>query len=1138
MIKSRLSEQGTGAGAQVQRFVRRVARRLRALAALDGALTLASVLLAVLLAGTALGPAVSLFRYAPVVFAVIGLTALACGAGLALRALLRRVSLARAARLVETRHPELRSDITSALELARLSDEEFARYGTSRPLVGAVERRAAEEVTALDPAEIAPARPLARRLWLPGALAAVTAVVAVVAPALLADSARALVSPLAFVPADTLVLDVAPGDATVLRGSPVTIRVRAAGRTPDRVEVALFPDDAAAHPDREVQPIALLAARAAGDGLFVVGPFPAERSVAYRAQAGGAATRRFRLAVEAAPEVGRIVATHHYPAYLGLPDRTVEGGTIEAYRGTEVRLALTANKPVARGRLVFDDGGAQPVEPPRGEPGTALSAAFVVTGEGGYRVVLTDRAGFDTPQPIRYEIRVIPDDAPTAEIAKPGADLTVDQGDAVRVEWRAADDIALGGVDLVFEAGQGEQRISLWRPRARERGAGSARPERGGAGGAAATPAATGRHDWRLGALKLPPGARVAYFVEARDTDVISGPKKGVSQTYYLQVRSREQDHEQLRADQREIADQLLDALGDQLEREEAAQAGRTAEAAEKARALDERLDQLERQLEAALARVAEDPLADATQAFDMNLLRSHLGDVREEAARAGTDPSRQPEVTRELEQMAAFAGEIGKRGEMQDLVRRGRELMKAQTDVLDRLEKEKGKALDPKTRAELEQALKNIEDQLRRLAEQLAKMPQSLPDEFMNSEAMDGLAMQDMADRLEQLREAIRKGDAEKARELAKQLARELNQMMAALEGAQGESEQAGAGGQQMARQMQRQQNRLQELAREQRDIVNRTEEIDRRAADRLSDVQQREWSSFEQRARQRLDQLTERAREAQRQAARQGALDAQSYYQHRALEEAVREARERLDQRRAQPMRQALEQARDQLRRTPLVPNSREEAAELDRLARELGQIADASRDLTAQEREQLRQLTERQRGVGRETEQLRQEMDHLAADMPQLGPQLSRSLREAVPFMGEAQNRLGERDPRGALTPEREALQRLGQAQQAMRNAQQMMAQRGQVRGMNAPQMAGRQPGGLMLPGGQEGRDGQMPRADQQMGGRGGASTRDFKLPGRDDYQVPRVYREQVIEALKEPVPEAYRRKVERYFKNLTE
>jgi hypothetical protein len=1121
MTESRLNAHGTGAAAQVQRFARRVARRLRGLAALDGALTLVTVTLAVLLAGTALGPAVTFFRYAPVVFAALGLAALAWGAALALRALLRRVPLVRAARLVETRHPELRSDLTSALELSRVPDADFARYGTSRPLVGALERRAADGVAALDPAEIAPARPLAGRLWLPATLAAVTAAVALLAPALLADSARALVNPLAFVPADTLVLDVSPGDATVLRGSPVTIRVRSVGRVPDRVEVALFPGDAAAHPDREPPPQARLAARPTGDGLFVVGPFPAERSLAYRAQADATASRRFRLTVEEAPEVGRIVATYHYPAYLAMTDRTVEGGTIEAYRGTEVRLALTANKPVARGRLVFDDGSAQQIEVDPNGDGTALDATVVVTGEGGYRVVLTDRAGFDTPQPIRYEIRVIPDDAPAAEIAKPATDLTVDQGDTVRVEWRASDDIALGGVDLVFEWGQGEQRISLARPRAGQK-----------------TTSLAGRHDWRLATLRLPPGARVAYFVEARDTDVISGPKKGASQTYHLQVRSREQDHEQLRADQREIADQLLDALGDQLEREAAADAGRTAEAAEKGRALDDRLDRLERQLEAALARVAEDPLADATQAFDMNLLRSHLEQVREQATQAGTDAARQPDVTRELEQLASFADEIGKRGEMQDLVRRGRDLMKAQTGLLDRLEKEKGKALDPKTRAELERALKDIEDQLRALAEQLARMPQSLPDEFMNSEAMDALEMQDMADALEQLREAIRGGDAEKARELARQLAQQLNQMMAALDGAQGESEQADAGGQQMARQMQRQQNKLQELAREQRDIVNRTEEIDRRAADRLSEAQQREWSAFEQRARRGLDQLAERAREARRQAARQGSLDAQQYFQQRALEDAVRDARERLDQRQAQAMRQALEGARDQLRRTPMLPNAGDEAAELDRLARELDQLGDASRMLSPEERERLRQLAERERSVGQATEQLRQEMDDLAANLPMLGPSLGRALREAVPFMGEAQDRLGERDARGALTPEREALARLQRAQQAMQNAQQMMAQRGQMRGMSAPQMAGREPGGMMMPGGQEGRQGRMPRTDQQVGGRAGASTRDFKLPGRDDYQVPRVYREQVIEALKEPVPEAYRRKVERYFKNLTE
>ncbi len=1198
----------------VHRFLGRVARRVRVLAAADGVLTLATVALAVLLAGTAVRPATGLFRYAPLVFAAAGLSVLAAAALLVLRALLRRVHLRRAALLVEQRHPELKSDLTSALELASLGEAELSRYGTSRPLVQAVERLAAEGVGRLDPSAIVEAAPLRRRLWLPGLLAGLVSLVALVAPGGLADSARALVDPFAFVPPDTLVLEVAPGDTTVLRGAPVTIRVRAIGRTPERVEVALLPDappgdqakrspGSAGDSGAPVEPQAprggesggagamgasaperrpplragtrdrapaggvLLAARPAADGLFSVGPFPAERSVRYRAQAGSVASPVYRLAVEEPPEVGRIAATYHYPAYLALPDRTVDGGTIEAYRGTEVRLALAANKPVARGRLLFDDGTAQPLEvdkagsapsphpptpspsggypagtrrapggpceerarsdcgareprsgPPRIEAGTALAGTFVVTGEGGYRAVLTDRAGFETPEPIRYEIRVVPDAAPTAEIARPGENLTVDRGDVVRVEWRAADDIALGGVDLVFDAGQGEQRVALARPRAGERSVGL-----------------TGRHDWRLAALRLPAGARVAYYVEARDTDVISGPKRGASQTYSLEVRSREKDHEQLRADQREIAGVLLEALGDQLERQAAAGAHDQAAAEARGRTLEQRLAEAQARLDQALARAAEDPLAEATQLFDLNLLRSHLEAAREAAAAAGTDPSRQPPVTQALEQLASFADEIGRRGEMQDLVRRGQELMRAQTGLLDTLEQQAGKGLDPKTRAELAQALEAIEDTLRQLADQLANLPQSLPDEFMNSEAMERLAMDDLANQLEQLREAIRQGDAAKAQELARRLAAQLNQMMAALEGAQGESREAEGGGQ-MQRQLARQQSRLAELAREQRELVAKTEELDKRAAERQAHAQQREWGAFERQARERLDALGQRVREALRQSGRQGPPDAASFFENRALQDALREARERLDARQAQGLSQSLRQARDLLRRSPDMPGAAEQAAELDRLAGELGQLGgDLGSQLSHQERAAMQQLAERQRKLGEATDQLRREMDDLSATMPMLGPQLGRSLREAVPFMGEAAGQLASRDPRGALPPEREALQRLGQAQQAMQQAQRQMAQRGQMQGMSAPQMVARRPGGTM-PGGGEGPP--MPRVDPHEGGRAGAANRDFKLPGREDYQVPRVYREQVIEALKEPVPDAYRRKVERYFKNLTE
>ncbi len=666
----------------VRRFLGRVARRVRTFAAIDGALTFAAAALAVLLAGTAIRPATELFRYAPVVFAAAGLTTLGVALALALRLAFRRFPLRQAALAVERRHPELKSDLTSALELSRLREADYRRYGTSRPLVEALSSRAAEAVARLDPAAVVEAPPLGRRLWLPGLLAGLVGLVAVIAPGALADATRALVDPLALVPPNALALEVTPGHATVLRGSPVTIRVRAVGRLPERVEVALFADGPATGDLPGEAPTRLMAARPTGDGVFTVGPFPADRSFRYRAQAGGVSSSPYRVAVEEPPEVGRIVATYHYPDYLAMEDRRVEGGTIEAYRGTEVRLALTANKPVVRGRLLFDDGSAQALEvqspagaAAAGAAGTALAGTLVVAGEGGYRVVLTDQAGFETPDPVRYEIRVVPDEPPTAELVRPGEDLTVDQGDVVRVEWRAADDVALGGVDLVYDAGQGEQRVALARPRS------GSRPRE-----------LAGRHEWRLGTLRLAPGARVAYHLEARDTDVISGPKKGVSQTFYLEVRSREQDHEQLRADQRQIADALLDALGDQLEREAAVTAHDRPAAEAKGRSLDQRLARLQEQLDQALGRAAEDQLADATQLFDMHLLRSHLAAVREAAAAAGSDPARQPAVTQELEQLASFADDIGRRGEMQDLVRRGRELMRAQTGLLDTLERQQGR--------------------------------------------------------------------------------------------------------------------------------------------------------------------------------------------------------------------------------------------------------------------------------------------------------------------------------------------------------------------------------------------------------------------------------------------------------------
>jgi hypothetical protein len=57
-------------------------------------------------------------------------------------------------------------------------------------------------------------------------------------------------------------------------------------------------------------------------------------------------------------------------------------------------------------------------------------------------------------------------------------------------------------------------------------------------------------------------------------------------------------------------------------------------------------------------------------------------------------------------------------------------------------------------------------------------------------------------------------------------------------------------------------------------------------------------------------------------------------------------------------------------------------------------------------------------------------------------------------------------------------------------------------------------------------------------EEEGGRTGASTRDFRLPGKEAYRVPKTYREEVVDALKGKFPPAYREQIEQYFKNLVE
>jgi hypothetical protein len=105
----------------------------------------------------------------------------------------------------------------------------------------------------------------------------------------------------------------------------------------------------------------------------------------------------------------------------------------------------------------------------------------------------------------------------------------------------------------------------------------------------------------------------------------------------------------------------------------------------------------------------------------------------------------------------------------------------------------------------------------------------------------------------------------------------------------------------------------------------------------------------------------------------------------------------------------------------------------------------------------------------------------------------------------------------------------LERLRSAQNGLQQALQQMAQRGQMMGMSMPMLrqAGRFPLPDFMP---------QPGTDQANSGVAGTNVRNFQLPDKEAYKAPRMFREDIMEALKEGYPERYKELIEQYYRNI--
>jgi hypothetical protein len=396
------------------------------------------------------------------------------------------------------------------------------------------------------------------------------------------------------------------------------------------------------------------------------------------------------------------------------------------------------------------------------------------------------------------------------------------------------------------------------------------------------------------------------------------------------------------------------------------------------------------------------------------------------------------------------------------------------------------------------------------------------------------------MMQQLDAIRQKLAEGDLEGAKQLAEQMLKSLSTMVASMQNMMQQSRDGGMDA--MAQQLQSSSDALSDLVQRQEAIVDETQTIDHESLQRLNQTQQDAFNAMLKQLEREFSDLSTLVDDLSRRARQHSELGTDFQRAYRDVSKHLHGMRNHLDQHDLPQAREALESAQRQFDwmrgrvERLLTPDAAMQAQSgqvqehLRAIQRRLDNLPQNRHAmLTPPQRDQLGSLGQRQDAVGQETEQLHQAFDHLRPLMPFLPSETVDNLREAIPLMKQAEGELSARRSQQALPPEQAALERLRNAQNNLQQALQQLSQRGQMMGQSMPMLrqAGRLPMPNLMP---------QPQVDQRQAGVSGASVRNFQLPDKEAYKVPRMYREDIMEALKEGYPERYKELIEQYYRKI--
>ncbi len=231
------------------------------------------------------------------------------------------------------------------------------------------------------------------------------------------------------------------------------------------------------------------------------------------------------------------------PTYTKLEPYDLKEGQIvaEALKGSEIRLRVTADQPIATAMLVSEmDGRQTALGPAERVSDREFAAVDRPAASAAYHFELTSTAGLSniSPRvtPTRFIVHITADPAPTANMKIVGAGEMITAQAVLPIEVEFSDAYGLAMAGIVFTS-------------AKAGGKSVTEPLEGFEPGGTAFGRST---DWSVAEHKLSEGDRLTLWAEATDFDTVSGPNVGKSPPVVFRIVSREELAAELNRRQRE----------------------------------------------------------------------------------------------------------------------------------------------------------------------------------------------------------------------------------------------------------------------------------------------------------------------------------------------------------------------------------------------------------------------------------------------------------------------------------------------------------------------------------------------------------------------------------------------------------